>query len=80
MQEIINKIVSQIEQLTKVQMNLVNTVVRQSTLIAKLNERVIKLETDKPAASAAAKVLRNPKSSKAAKTAAGLALTQKLKR
>lgn len=44
MQEIIDTMVSQIEQLTKVQANLVNTVVRQSTLIARLNERVIKLE------------------------------------
>jgi len=33
--------------------------------------------TSKRAASAAAKVLRNPKSSKAAKTAAGSALTQR---
>lgn len=33
--------------------------------------------TSKKAASAAAKVLRNPKSSKAAKTAAGSALTQR---
>ena len=33
--------------------------------------------TSKRAASAAAKVLRNPRSSKAAKTAAGSALTQR---
>jgi hypothetical protein len=33
--------------------------------------------TSKKAASAASKVLRNPKSSKAAKTAAGSALTQR---
>ena len=33
--------------------------------------------TSKRAASAASKVLRNPKSSKAAKTAAGSALTQR---
>lgn len=42
--KMLSDIVANLEQATRVQTNLTATAVRQSTLIAKLNERVIYLE------------------------------------
>lgn len=59
---------------------LPNTGILLPTIIKKdieMSKRKNSEVTSKKAASAAAKVLRDPKSSKAAKTAAGSALTQR---
>ena len=76
----IEDLVERVAKAARIQTRISDLLVRQSTLIARLNERVIKLETDKKLTSTAAvKVLRNPKSSKAAKALAGLDLTQRNK-
>lgn len=43
-EEILKDIVDRLEQATRIQQNITNTVVRQSTLIARLNERLNILE------------------------------------